>query len=105
MPIGVLLSASVLITVLGDFFAKYWSTAPSKTSLYYLAMGCWMLANVFFISSLLKKPLVTMGLMFTLANIVGFTLVGFFVFGESISTVQTIGTCVGFIALVLLGIN
>lgn len=104
VPVGVLLTLSICLTILGDYFAKKRSIFPN-TRLYLLTMGFWMIANFFFIPALLKKTLITNGLIFTLGNIMGFTLVGWLLFKESLSSSGIAGLILGTIALVLLVIE
>jgi len=93
--------ASVVFAVVGDYFAKLWSTNLS-IRVYIATLLCYLIGGTLYMPVLLKENLVTTALIWSLLNIIGFSFIGFYLFEEHISTIQMIGMGFGVIAIILL---
>lgn len=93
--------ASASLVIVGDYFAKLWSTNLS-TWAYVATLISYAVGSALYMPVLLKEDLVTTALVWSLLNIIGFTFVGLYIFGEHISITQTIGICFGIVAVILL---
>ena len=103
LPVYVLLILSSIGVITGDYFAKLWST-NTKVVFLILAFAGYFTSSFFYIPSLLREGLVITSIIWSLLAIVGFLVIGFVVFKESLNTLQMIGVCLGVISLVILTI-
>ncbi len=103
IPVWALLSLSATSVILGDFFGKYWST-NSKTTFFFCAVVCYILSGIFYVPTLLREGLIITSLIWSLLSIIGFLLIGFVLFNETVTATQAIGIVLGIISLVLVSI-
>jgi multidrug transporter EmrE-like cation transporter len=101
MNIYLLLLLSGAFVIMGDFFAKLWSVERGSW-LFILSMVGYTLSSLLYIPVLLKGDLVITALIWSLLNIVGFSIIGLYVFKERLDTLQWIGVILGMVAMVLL---
>lgn len=103
IPIQLLLFLSALSVVLGDFFAKYWSTNQRKL-FFAVALLAYFLSGVLFIPALLKERLVISAMLYTLFSVSGFLFIGLIIFKESLSMLEAVGVVLGIVALIILAV-
>ncbi len=101
LPLWSLILLSGLFLIIGDYFAKFWSQ-DQKGILFFLAIVSYILYGVFFIPSLLKDGLVVTALSVILINILGFLIIGLWIFHETLTYLQVVGLIFGIISIVLL---
>ena len=101
MPVGLLLAFSVTIGVIADFFAKYWSVNQRAAFLTIALLG-YLSSGLFYVPTLLRGGLIVTSMLWSVASIVGFMLVGWLIFKESLSSTQLIGVILGAISLIIL---
>lgn len=101
MNIYLLLLLSGAFVIMGDFFAKLWSVERGSW-LFVLSMVGYTLSSLLYIPVLLKGDLVITALIWSLLNIVGFSIIGLYIFKERLDPLQWIGVILGMVAMVLL---
>lgn len=103
VPVIVLVAVAAAANVAGDYVAKLWSEAP-QVWLYAGAVALYGLSGFIYIPSLLREGLIVTSMAWTLITFIGFVLVGLFIFGEHLTTLQWAGVGCGVVALVLLSV-
>jgi multidrug transporter EmrE-like cation transporter len=101
MPVGLLLALSATSVIIADFFAKYWSI-HQKTAFLVIALLGYLFSGLFYTPTLLKEGLIVTSMLWSVASITGFILVGWLIFKESLSPTQLIGVILGAISLIIL---
>jgi len=99
--IYLLLLLSGAFVIMGDFFAKLWSIERGSW-LFILSMIGYTISSLLYIPVLLKGDLIITALIWSLINIIGFSIIGLYVFKESLNALQLIGVILGVIAMVLM---
>ena len=87
--------------VLGDYFGKLWSM-NHRLSYYYLALLGYFFSGFFYLPTLLKKGLVITSVLWSVLAIIGFLLIGLFLFKEYLTARQILGVVLGVFSLLLL---
>ena len=103
LPVIVLLLLSATSVVVGDYFAKSWST-NQKGIFLVIALTGYFFSGIFYIPSLLKQGLVITSIIWSLLSILGFLFIGLVLFQETLSATQMVGVGFGVVALILLAI-
>lgn len=98
-----LLGLSAAGVIAGDYFAKFWST-NQKGIFVLLAVLGYAASSLFYIPTLLREGLVITSLIWSILAIIGFLVIGLFVFNETLSTVQWIGVGLGIGSLIILAV-
>ena len=101
IPLPFFFLASLVAVLMGDFFAKFWSVSL-KGSFFIIASIGYLLSGILYMPTLLQKGLVITATIWTILNIIGFLAIGFMVFKENITTLQTFGLALGVIAIAIL---
>ena len=101
IPLPVFFLASLVAVLVGDFFAKSWSVSL-KGSFFIIASLGYLLSGILYMPTLLQKGLVITATIWMILNIIGFLVIGFMVFKENITALQTFGLVLGVIALAIL---
>lgn len=102
IPVLWFLIAAAGAEILSDIIAKYWAAAPSKL-LFAAAVGMYAIGAALYIPSLLKEGLIVTSLIWSLISVIGYLVVGYFLFHESLSLQQIAGIVFAIIAIILLG--
>src|SRR3989344_4468711 len=98
VPVAMLLILSALSVIIGDFFAKYWST-KEKTLFLVIALLGYLFSGVFYIPVLKREGLVISSMIWVLLSTIGFIVIGTVLFKEPLTPMQIGGIAAGTVAL------
>ena len=104
IPVLALLMISGIGVILGDVFAKYWST-NQRWSLLVATFICYFSSSFFYVPTLLRQGLVITSIIWSLIGFIGFLFVGLVIFKEGVNLWQGVGATFGLISLVILAIT
>lgn len=96
-----LILLGTLFEIAGDFFFKKWSI-ENKTLILVLGLGLYFIGTIFWAFSLKFGELSRAISIFTVLNLIGVILMGFFLFHEDVSFIQKIGMGLGILSVILL---
>jgi len=102
-PVWILLLLSAASNIVGDFFAKFWSTNHRHTY-FTAAILSFLCSGVFYAFTLLREQLIVASMIWSILSIMGFLFIGLFIFHEELSSVQTVGVGLGVASLVVLAV-
>lgn len=100
--IGLILLASVSVIV-GDYAAKAWAT-NNKGIFLLIAFAGYLFSGFFYIPTLLREGLIVTSVIWGLLSTLGFIVIGFVVFKETLSVTQTVAAILGIISILILTI-
>ncbi len=102
MNVGLLLVLiGGLILTIGDIVFKKWAITGNWPT-FFFGLFIWTIGLVFLAFSFKYKNIAIASLIFSLSNVILLTLISYFYFNESITTLQFIGIILGITAVVLL---
>lgn len=96
-----LILAGTLFEIAGDFFFKKWSM-ENKTMILVLGLGLYFIGTIFWAFSLKFGELSRAISIFTVLNLIGVILMGFFLFQEDVSSIQKMGMGFGILSVILM---
>lgn len=102
-PIIILITLAALTTVAGDYFGKLRSVNLSPWA-FWAGFILYAVTAFFYFPTLLREGLIVTAILWTVLSTVGFFLVGYYIFGEELSTLQWLGVGFGVVAIFLLNI-
>ena len=100
IPILVLITTSALAATAGEYTAKRWSMRPSIWR-FVLAIALYASTGTLFMLCLPREKLIVVGILYDVLTNSSFLLMGFLVFHERLSRLQTIGAFFGVVSLVI----
>lgn len=94
--------ASAIVFAYGEYLSKKFSLAPSWKAAFFVAFVYAIDALLWLPAILQKKQLVATTLVWTVMSLVAIAAVGFFVFGEKLSSVGILGALLAVVSIFLL---
>jgi multidrug transporter EmrE-like cation transporter len=104
IPALVWLVASAIVFALGEYYSKKFALSPGWKLAIFVAFLYAMDAFLWLPAIFQKKDLVTTTLLWTVLSLVAIAVIGFFVFGEKISTTGAFGIFFAIVSIILLSI-
>lgn len=101
VPIILLITIAALTTIGGDYLGKLWSVNLQPWA-FWAGFALYALTTFFYFPTLLREGLIVTSILWTVLATVGFLIIGYFVFGENLSTTQWIGVGLGVLAVGIL---
>ncbi len=98
--LGLIILASIFI-IFGDYSAKSWSINHREMWLFFAFVG-YFFSAFFYIPTLLREGLIISSITWALVSTIGFLLIGFIIFKETLSVSQTIAVICGTISRFIL---
>ncbi len=100
IPIFLLIGGSALAATAGEYSAKRWSMNPSVTP-FVLAIALYGLTGLLFMLCLPREKLIVVGILYDILTNSSFLIMGFFIFHERLSRLQTVAAIFGVISLII----
>ena len=100
IPIFILIAASAVAATAGEYTAKRWSMHPSVLP-FALAISLYAVTGLLFMLCLPREKLIVVGILYDILTNSSFLIMGFFVFHERLSRLQTVGAFFGVVSLVI----
>jgi multidrug transporter EmrE-like cation transporter len=104
LPVFVLILLSASGVVTGDYFAKSWSE-NRETWRFVLSVVGYICSGIFYIPTLLREQLIITSIIWSFLSIIGFLVIGFFIFKETFNYIQVAGIIFGVISLTLFALS
>lgn len=104
IPAPVWLVCSALFFALGEYFSKLWGNNPSLKGTVFVVVA-YAFGSIFWLPALLhKNQLAIMGTAWLLLATVATAVLGVFVFGESLTSLQWFGLGLAGVAIIILSL-
>lgn len=100
IPIFVLIAASAVAATGGEYTAKRWSMNPSVLP-FILAIALYAVTGFLFMMCLPREKLIVVGILYDILTNASFLIMGFWIFHERLSPLQTVGAFFGLVSLVI----
>lgn len=101
LPVWLLLLLSAAGVIAGDYFSKSWSV-NQRVSLAALAIAGYACSAIFYMPTLLREGLIVTSVVWSVLSIIGFLVIGLFVFNETLTPLQWLGVGFGVVSLITL---
>ncbi len=100
IPILILILTSALAATAGEYTAKRWSMQPAGWQ-FVLAIVLYASAGTLFMLCLPREKLIVVGILYDILTNSSFLLMGFLIFHERLSRLQSVGAFFGVVSLVI----
>lgn len=97
----ILLAIGGIILTLGDIFMKKWVSTKSYV-FYFIGLAIYLVGLNFLAQSFKFKNIAVASVIFVIFNVVTLSIVSWFYFKETLSTMQIIGIILGITAIIFL---
>ncbi len=103
IPVFGLILLAATSVIIGDYSAKAWSVSHSNLYLFLAFLG-YFFSGFFYIPTLLREGLIITSVLWGLLSTIGFIVIGYVIFKESLSISQTIAVSLGVVSILILTI-
>lgn len=97
------LALLIVFEIIADILSKEWSLNTQRSILWFLAIGAFIIANIFWLNALKNGAGLARGaILFTIVTTIIAAIIGLYVYKESVTHMQLLGIFLGFVSLILL---